>query len=272
VVGEFQPIRVFVNEGNRFRDASGSYIRFPSNGWWTNIICGDFDGDGDTDLLIGNYGLNTQFSVSDREPARLYCKDFDQNGKIDPVFAYYIQHKEYPMASLDDLAEQIPFIRKRYLQYENYAKATLEDLLTPDMRQGMEVLTLNEMQTVYLENKNNKTFEKKSLPLEVQWSPVFAMASVDLNHDGAPDLLVAGNQSKTRIKYGRYNANHGMVLVNDGKGNFKYYPAYQTGLQLRNDVRSLVMDTTVSPHSVLIGMDGKQLRRYVLTKLHSVDK
>ncbi len=262
VVGEFQPIKVFANEGNRFLDVSGSYVHFPSNGWWTKILCGDFDGDGDTDLLIGNYGLNTQFAVSDKEPAHLYCKDFDHNGKIDPIFSYYIQHREYPMASLDDMADQIPFIRKKYLQYETYAKATIEDLLTPDMRQGMEVLTANEMQTLYLENKNNRVLEKKALPLEVQWSPLFAMVVTDLNHDGFPDLLTAGNQSKTRIKYGRYSANHGMLLINDGKGNFRYCPSYQSGLQLRGDVRSLVVDTSVSPHRLLVGLDGKQIKRY----------
>ena len=64
VVGEWMPIKIFINQNGKFVDESSHYIKFPSTGWWNTIAAADFDGDGDSDLVIGNCGLNTQFKAS----------------------------------------------------------------------------------------------------------------------------------------------------------------------------------------------------------------
>ncbi|MEZ4905442.1 MAG: VCBS repeat-containing protein [Spirosomataceae bacterium] len=112
IVGEFMPIKVFVNTKGKFKDASNDYIKFPNTGWWNTLIARDMDNDGDQDLIIGNNGLNSQFKVTDKEPMTLYAKDFDNSGSVVPVLCYYIEGQSYPMASRDDLASRYHPSRK----------------------------------------------------------------------------------------------------------------------------------------------------------------
>ena len=65
----------------------------------------DMDGDGDMDLIAGNWGLNSAIKVSKTEPATMFYNDFDNNGSVDPLICYYIQGKSYPMASRDEMTE-----------------------------------------------------------------------------------------------------------------------------------------------------------------------
>ena len=78
--------------------------------------------------------------------------------------------------------------------------------------------------TLYLQNEGEKGLAKNHLPLEAQYSPVYSIVAVDINGDEKKDLLLAGNNSWTRIRYGRYSANHGVLLFGDSKGNFSYVP------------------------------------------------
>lgn len=41
-------------------------------GWWNGIAGADFDGDGDIDYAVTNFGLNTKYHVSPDHPAELY--------------------------------------------------------------------------------------------------------------------------------------------------------------------------------------------------------
>ncbi len=239
IVGEFMPIKVFINNNGKLEDRSSDYIHFPSNGWWNTIYAADMDDDGDTDLVIGNMGLNTQFHASDKEPVTLYYKDFDGNGTIDPILCYYINGTSYPALSHDDLMDQLPMLKKKFLEYKDYSTATIHDLFTPQQLEDAGMLTATNMETVYLENQGQKGFVLHKLPIEAQFSPVYAIKSVDINGDGKKDLILAGNNSWTRIRYGRYNANHGIVLTGNGKGDFSYMSPVQSGITVRGDVRSL---------------------------------
>lgn len=256
IVGEWMPIKVFINAKGTLQDASASYIRFASGGWWNRMLADDFDGDGDQDLVIGNLGWNAQFHASEKEPISLYYKDFDGNGSIDPVFCYYIDGVSYPAASRDDLMDQLPSLKKKFLAYNTYATATIKDVFTPEQLRGAGVLEAQMLSTIYLENNGSKGFTIKKLPTEAQYAPVYAMASLDVNRDGIKDLVLAGNNSWTRIKFGRYDANHGLLLLGDGKGHFTYTPQWKSGLNIRAEVRSLEVVSSANATQLIFGINN----------------
>jgi enediyne biosynthesis protein E4 len=264
VVGEWMPIKIFLNKPGKFEDVSSMYIHFASAGWWSKILADDFDGDGDQDLIIGNAGTNLQFRASEKEPVSIYYKDFDANGSVDPIFCYYIQGVSYPSASRDDLVEQLPGLKKKFLEYAVYAKATINDIFTGEQLKQAKMHEAQLLSTVYLQNNGSNGFELKTLPEEVQYSPVYVMQTIDVNNDGKKDVIIAGNNAWTRVRFGRHRSNHGVVLTGDGKGHFTYVPQYESGLNIRGDVRSLEMINVKGKKKLLFGVNDAPLQLYHL--------
>jgi len=262
VVGEWMPIKVFLNKAGKFEDASAQYIHFASSGWWHKILADDFDGDGDQDLLIGNEGTNVQFKASEKEPISIYYGDFDGNGSVDPIFCYYIQGVSYPSASRDDLVEQLPGLKKKFLEYSVYAKATIKEIFTDEQLKQAKTYEAQMLSTIYLKNNGGDGFEMKPLPREVQYSPVYVMQTIDVNNDGKKDVIIAGNNAWTRVRFGRHRSNHGVVLTNDGKGGFTYVPQYESGLNIRGDVRSLEMINAKGKKKLLFGVNDAPVQVY----------
>ena len=257
VVGEWMPIKVFINKKGILTDASHDYIKFESTGWWNRIYAADMDGDGDQDLIIGNCGLNTQFRSNEKEPMTVYYKDFNNNGGIVPIVSYYINGVSYPAASRDDLTDQVPALKKKFLEYKDYAAATIHDLFTGTELKDAGFLKAEMMETIYLENQGDSGFVLHKLPKEAQYSPVYGIASLDVNQDGKMDLLLGGNNSWTRIKFGRYTANHGVLLTGDGNGNFNYVPQHKSGLNIRGNVRSISTVKKKGKEKIIIGLNDK---------------
>jgi CRISPR/Cas system CSM-associated protein Csm5 (group 7 of RAMP superfamily) len=59
----------------------------------------------------------------------LYYNDFDDNGKKEQIVTYYVNGKEVPFASKDELQHQLPNIKKKFLYAEDFAKATIDEIL-----------------------------------------------------------------------------------------------------------------------------------------------
>ena len=188
VVGEWMPVLVFRNENGKLVNVSNQFFEKNYSGWWNKILIGDFNADQRPDLLVGNMGLNTQFQASEKEPLEMYYKDFDNNGSVDPIFSFYIQHKRYPYLTRDELLGQLPALRKRFSDFKSYADVTMEELFKDGELKDAGHLVANHMSTTCFINQAQGKFKTIELPKEVQYAPVYAMEMMDYNSDGHSDL------------------------------------------------------------------------------------
>lgn len=257
VAGEWMPLKAFLTHGALFKDVTDQWFPFASNGWWNCLASGDFDNDGDMDLVAGNYGLNSQLRADEQHPMRLYYPDIDGNGSLDPIITRFVGNDSVPMVLRDDLIGQVPILKKKFNDYPSYARAGIADILTPDQLKNAPQLTTNLMKTIYLENTGTK-FVIRELPLEAQFAPVYSIAAGDLNHDGNKDLVLTGNNTYNRIYVGRQDANHGIALLGDGRGHFRYITQAESGLRVRGDTRSSV----ITGDQMLFGVNNSKVTSY----------
>jgi hypothetical protein len=239
IVGEWMPVRLFRNTGSTFEELSGQKWMEHSHGWWNRIHPADIDQDGDMDYILGNLGLNSQFKASKKEPVTLFVNDFDNNGTQDPVTCTFISGKNYPIYSKHDLTEQLKDIEVKYPTFTAYANQTVEDIFTKEMLEAGVILEANNFESSILENLGNEQFNLKTLPSEAQFSPVFSIHTEDFNSDGRLDVLLAGNFFGFRMPYGRYDANKGLLLLGNGKGDFESVPNTQSGLFIEGEVKDI---------------------------------
>ncbi|HNR43393.1 MAG TPA: VCBS repeat-containing protein [Bacteroidales bacterium] len=268
-VGEFMPIRVFLNDnGKILREATKTWFDVPETGFWNKITVCDFDHDGNPDFIAGNFGLNSQLKASVKEPIELYFKDFDNNGTIDPIITYYILGQSYPFPSRNEFLTQMPSMRNKFPTYASYADAKLTDIFSPEDLQSATKYTATELRTLVFKNTGSK-FVKSLLPMEAQFAPVYAIEILDYNNDGNEDIILAGNKNAMCVRLGVMDASYGQLFEGDGKGNFKFVPQPVSGLNMVGDVRSLKVLTIKDHQFLLAGINNIGIVTYFLDNTSS---
>ena len=272
VIGEYMPLHIFLNQkGGAFIDATNKYVKNPENGLWSKMAVADFDHDGDADIILGNFGLNSQLKANPQEPLRLVYKDFDHNGSIDPILTYFVEGQEYPFVSRDQLVGQMYDLRKKFPTYASYANAKLSDVFSTDELKDASELRATTLKTIYLENDHGQLVPHQ-LPIEAQFAPVSAIETLDFNHDGKLDFILAGNQSATRVRIGLIDANYGQLFKGDGAGNFEYIPQTQSGLHVKGDVKSMNMVNAGDAEYLLFGINNVGVDAYRLNLIPIASK
>ena len=110
------------------------------------------------------------------------------------------------------------------------------------------------MRTLVLENKAG-AFVPHPLPGPAQYAPVYGILADDFDRNGTTDLLLMGNNSRMRLRIGKVDANHGLLLSNRGGWRFDEVPSDKTGLFVRGDVR----DVKRVGNYVMVGVSGQKL-------------
>ncbi len=242
LAGEWMPLQMLKNEKGKFSKVQNNGLE-KYKGLWNSINGGDFDGDGDTDYIVGNLGRNTLLRGTMVEPVKVLAKDFDNNGNYDLIpFVYFDDtdgtRKLFPFNGKDDVNKQLNPTRARFVTYKDFAGATYETLLAEEPRKGALELEMNFTPSVYIENQGNGVFRLKELPVQVQISPVNGTIVQDIDGDGHLDVLVSGNNYGNETSVGRYDASNGILLKGDGKGNFSVNS--YSGFYAPGDAKALV--------------------------------
>lgn len=230
---EWGGITAFINDKGMFVKKDLTVKK----GWWNFIVPVDIDNDGDTDFVAGNLGLNSRLKASEQEPVRMYYNDFDDNGKKEQILTYYLEGKELPFVSKDELQRQLPELKKKYLYAEDFAKAKINDIFSPEKLKAAQVFSADYFSNALLINDGNMNFSVKPLPWQAQLTPYRDAVVMDANEDSLPDILLGGNYYDNNIQMGRYDADFGTLLVNKGTGNFDY--EILNGLAIKGQVRHI---------------------------------
>lgn len=239
VAGDYMPIKVFVNKAGTFADVTQTAGLDKTNGWWSKIVTEDIDNDGDLDIIAANHGTNSRFRAAQDKPVSMYVNDFDRNGTIEHITCTYHGEKSYPMVLRHDLITQIPALKKKFLKYDSYKDQTIDQVFTPEEMKGAIRLDAYELSSGVFLNSGKGSFTFQSLPVEAQFSRMYAILVEDFDNNGTKDILMAGNLYRTKPEVGRYDASYGALILRDGKGKFNYVSPAVSGLQIDGEVRDL---------------------------------
>lgn len=228
VVGEWMK-PLFLRNVDGVFEVQGNIVENEISGLWQAIAPYDIDHDGDTDYVLGNWGLNSKFIASQSHPMRMYYNDFDRNGTFETVVAVAKEKEYYPLDGLDLLAAQMPGLRKKYRSYESFAGSPIDEIFTKEQLAKSTVYEVHQLSSGYLQNEDGKFAFVPFLP-EMQLAPIMAMIEHDFDRDGRKELLVGGNYFGVQPFHGRFGSFQGAII----KSANEILNGRAVGLQLMN--------------------------------------
>ena len=210
---------VLINKGElKFENQTKAYGLDKTAGLWNTVLVDDLNGDGSPDIIAGNTGLNFKWKASVEEPVTMYLDDFDNNTQVDPIIFHHFFGHYVPFASKDNLASQMPSLKKKFLSYSDFAKVgSIEDLVDLSEKEVLETKSLQELRSmVYYQG--DSTFVGKALPLVAQQSTIEDFY-IHINDAEERQLIYVGNFKGYINELGQNVSNSGgqFKLVKDGK-------------------------------------------------------
>jgi hypothetical protein len=116
----------------------------------------------------------------------------------------------------------------------------LSDIFPQGKLDSAKVFKINLLSSVVLKNSGHRKLEVKVLPKAAQASMVNGIVVDDLQKSGHKDILLVGNFYPFRVQFGPLDAGIGLILRENGKGDFSSLGYAETGLKIDGDVRNLV--------------------------------
>lgn len=215
IATEWDSPKIYINQNGKL-----ILQKTPKNleGLWQSISAFDIDGDGDLDIVLGNWGENNKFQKFMKNPLMLYYGDLDQNNSKETILAYAINGQYYPVNSKSELASQMNFISKKFLTHRDFALQPIEKIFEKKALDNAQKRKVSTLSSGYLENNNGNFNTFKRLDDVFQLAPITSFSKVTMNK--IPHLLVSGNSEKTTNYHGTYNSLKGILMKSTNQYSF----------------------------------------------------
>ena len=260
--GDWQGIHALSFDNDKFilhKDFVGS----GNNGLWTSLEVNDLDGDGDMDIIAGNYGENTPFFASASHPFKMYYADLNGNNRPDPIIFNYLNEAYYPIHLRNNFLNQFQNKKKLFNRFYDYSKATYDDIFSNDERQKLNSLDVQTFKSTVFENVQNK-FTPHILPPEVQFSPINATKVVSINDKKY--IVAVGNDNVHEVFTGPKNASLGEMIEVVDNFNFKRVQMDKSGLLIPGAAKHIEEVKNNQAVILLISQNNDSLLVYELKK------
>jgi enediyne biosynthesis protein E4 len=257
VTGEWMAPVVFKNDGKQLVKQA---VSVATNGWWSAIYAADIDGDGDEDLLLGNYGLNSKLKATADAPVLMYLADIDNNQVPDQLLVVNREGKKYPFLGKEDLEKQLPYLKKDYLGYSKMAGKTAEEIFGNRLQKAKLFEASTFASQLWL-NSGKGNFATAPLPAPLQWAPLYAFYCADFNKDGKNDLLSGGNFYGVTPYEGRYDAMLPTLSLGIGKGLLSNTFPAEAALRINGEIRDIKpINLSGGRKALLLAINNDQIR------------
>ena len=262
LVGEWMPVTIFENTDHGFQKQTLPLNKDQTTGWWFSVETADLDQDGDQDIIAGNLGLNYKYKASEQEPFEVYYYDFDGNQKKDVVLTYYNQGTAFPLRGRQCSSEQVPLLKEKFPNYDLFASSDVFEIYGQSKLEEALHYQATTFTSTYFENLGNGNFASHPLPPEAQLSSINDLLIEDLNQDGLPDILMAGNLYDAEVETTRNDAGYGMVLQGHANGTFHPLTAKESGFFVPFNVKYIKRINGPKGPRYLVACNDDQLRIY----------
>lgn len=180
------------------------------HGWWNSCTPVDVDGDGDLDIVAGNFGLNSRLQASEKEPVQMWVGDFDDNGIFEQIVTYHLRGEEICFSSKTQLEKRMPVLKKQFLYAEEFAKTSVSQLFPSAKWKAAHRLYANHFANTIFLNQGNLNFEPLVLPGAAQFTSL--RTAVALKNSSGVGLLHLGNFYEYNVEIGRQDAGEGLWI------------------------------------------------------------
>jgi hypothetical protein len=134
----------------------------------------------------------------------------------------------------------MPNLNKRFLKYADFGNATITDVFAQSQLEAAQKFYVYQTASmVFINNKG--VFTGKALPVEAQFSCINGLSFQDYDGDGKKDLLLSGNFYPFRVQQGNNDANFGLLLRGNNKGDFMSSVKNVPGLFIPGDARDMLV-------------------------------
>ena len=217
IANEWGKVVSYINIGEQFEyQAIGK-----ETGLWNCVNVADLNNDGLLDIFAGNLGLNSRLKNTENQNIKLYYNDFDDNGVKEQLLSYSVDGKEIPFSNMMELQKQIPVLKKKYLYAKDFASSSIQELASKDKINASRILEAEELAScIYFQNASGG-FDKEILPYTSQFSSIVTAHLSDIDEDGDIDIIPGKNFHHCNVQMGRYDADNGSVIYNNGAGTFE---------------------------------------------------